>query len=74
MDGSPSTQVPLARPIPVILFYLTAAVTPGDGALHFAVDIYGKGIRPQDAQAAAAEAGKYKQNRELLRARAARRG
>jgi dienelactone hydrolase len=39
------------------------------GYVAFAVDIYGKGIRPQDAQAAAAEAGKYKQNRALLRQR-----
>jgi dienelactone hydrolase len=35
----------------------------------FAVDIYGKGIRPQSPQAAAAEAGKYKSDRSLLRAR-----
>jgi dienelactone hydrolase len=34
-----------------------------------AVDIYGKGIRPQTAQAAGAEAGKYKGDRALLRAR-----
>jgi hypothetical protein len=33
----------------------------------FAADIYGKGVRPQTMQAAAAEAGKYKQDRELLR-------
>ena len=39
------------------------------GYVAFAVDIYGKGIRPKDAQAAGAEAGKYKQNRQLLRAR-----
>jgi len=39
------------------------------GYVAFAVDIYGKGIRPQDPQAAAAEAGKYKQNRALLRQR-----
>ena len=36
----------------------------------FAADIYGKGIRPQTAQAAGAEAGKYKNDRALLRARA----
>ena len=36
----------------------------------FAVDIYGKGIRPKDSSAAGAEAGKYKRDRELLRARA----
>ena len=41
------------------------------GYIAFAVDIYGKGIRPKDNQEAAAEAGKYKQNRELLRSRAA---
>jgi dienelactone hydrolase len=35
----------------------------------FAVDIYGKGIRPANPQDAAAEAGKYKENRSLLRAR-----
>lgn len=34
-----------------------------------ALDIYGKGIRPSSAPAAAAEAGKYKQNRALLRSR-----
>src|SRR2546429_156983 len=40
------------------------------GYVAFAVDIYGKGIRPADNQAAAAEAGKYKSDRALLRARA----
>ena len=35
----------------------------------FAADIYGKGIRPQTLQAAAAEAGKYKSDRSLLRER-----
>jgi len=35
----------------------------------FAVDVYGKGIRPANPQDAAAEAGKYKENRSLLRAR-----
>ena len=35
----------------------------------FAADIYGKGIRPQTPQAAGAEAGKYKNDRTLLRAR-----
>src|SRR5882724_1166602 len=35
----------------------------------FAVDIYGKGVRPQTPQEAAAEAGKYKNDRALLRAR-----
>jgi dienelactone hydrolase len=40
------------------------------GYTAFAVDIYGKGIRPKDNQQAGAEAGKYKKNRQLLRARA----
>ncbi len=35
----------------------------------FAADIYGKGIRPEAAEAAAAEAAKYRNNRALLRAR-----
>lgn len=35
----------------------------------FAVDIYGKGVRPQTPQEAAKEAGKYKNDRALLRAR-----
>src|SRR5882724_9359124 len=35
----------------------------------FAVDIYGKGIRPDNPKDASAEAGKYKSNRSLLRAR-----
>lgn len=35
----------------------------------FAVDIYGKGVRPTNPQDAAAEAGKYKNDRALLRAR-----
>ena len=40
------------------------------GYIVFALDIYGKGIRPQSSQEAGAEAGKYKSNRDLLRARA----
>ena len=35
----------------------------------FAVDIYGKGIRPNNPKDAAAEAAKYKEDRALLRAR-----
>jgi dienelactone hydrolase len=35
----------------------------------FAVDIYGKGIRPTTPQTASAEAAKYKENRALLRDR-----
>ena len=40
------------------------------GYTAFALDIYGKGIRPQSSQEAGAQAGKYKSNRDLLRARA----
>jgi dienelactone hydrolase len=40
------------------------------GYVAFALDIYGKGIRPKENQEAAAEAGKYKKDRQLLRARA----
>jgi len=39
------------------------------GYVVFAVDIYGKGIRPKDAATASAEAGKYKGDRALLRER-----
>jgi len=39
------------------------------GYAAFAVDIYGKGIRPANAQEAGAQAGKYKRDRALLRAR-----
>ena len=35
----------------------------------FCVDIYGKGIRPDNPKDASAEAGKYKSNRPLLRSR-----
>ena len=36
----------------------------------FAADIYGKGVRPKNPQEAGAQAGKYKGDRALLRARA----
>lgn len=39
------------------------------GYLAFAVDIYGKGVRPQTAEAAGAQAGTYKQDRALFRSR-----
>lgn len=41
------------------------------GYVAFAADIYGKGVHPADRAAAAAEAGKYKADRALLRQRAA---
>jgi dienelactone hydrolase len=39
------------------------------GYIAFACDIYGKGIRPTAMQDAAAQAGKYKNDRQLLRER-----
>lgn len=39
------------------------------GYVAFAADIYGKGIRPKDNEEAAVQAGKYKRDRQLLRAR-----
>ncbi len=40
------------------------------GYIVFAPDIYGKGIRPTTPQAAAEQAGKYRKDRALMRARA----
>jgi dienelactone hydrolase len=40
------------------------------GYTAFAADIYGKGVRPQNPKEAATQAGNYKANRKLLRARA----
>jgi L,D-transpeptidase YcbB len=40
MSGSTSRRVNLTRPVRVILYYVTAIVTPADGAVHFAEDIY----------------------------------
>src|SRR5208337_2988303 len=39
------------------------------GYVAFCADIYGKGVRPQNTQEAGAQAGKYKSDRQLLRAR-----
>lgn len=46
-----------------------AAMLAQLGYVAFCADIYGKGIRPPTPAAAGAEAGKYKSNRALLRAR-----
>jgi murein L,D-transpeptidase YcbB/YkuD len=45
MNGDHSARAPLTKPIRVVLFYLTAVVTPEDGAVHFALDIYGHDAR-----------------------------
>lgn len=43
----------------------------GIGYVAFAADVYGKGVRPDSRQAAAAEAGKYYADRAMLRERLA---
>ncbi len=43
----------------------------GLGCVALAIDMYGKGVRAKDAKEAAALAGKYRGDRELMRARAA---
>lgn len=42
----------------------------GKGYVAFAMDIYGKGVRPAQGPDAAKEAGKYKSDRKLMRERA----
>src|ERR1035441_9091907 len=39
------------------------------GYVAFCADLYGKGVRPQTTAEAGAQAGKYKNDRQLLRAR-----
>lgn len=48
-----------------------ARMLAGMGYVAFAVDIYGKGIRPSTPQEAGQQAGKYKSDRALYRARLA---
>jgi len=45
MKGAPSQRVNLTRPIRVVLYYVTAAVIPKEGAIHFAEDIYDQDAR-----------------------------
>lgn len=49
MEGRPSFRVPLSQPIRVIMYYVTAAVMPEDGSIHFAEDIYGHDLRLERA-------------------------
>lgn len=42
----------------------------GLGYVGFAIDIYGKGVRPKDAKEAAVQAGIYRADRQLMRRRA----
>ena len=51
MKGDATQQVNLREPLRVILFYITAVVTPQDGAVHFARDIYGHDGRLDQALA-----------------------
>lgn len=41
MQSESPERVPVAAPIDVVLFYMTASVGPADDTLHFADDIYG---------------------------------
>jgi len=52
MQGDDNTAVALDAPIDVAIFYLTAAVLPEDGAIHFAEDVYGHDARLSRALAA----------------------
>ena len=45
--------VRLERPVRVLMFYVTAAVTPDDGLVHFAEDVYGHDARLERALKAA---------------------
>lgn len=45
MAGSAPMRVELTRPIPVVLFYMTAMSMPEDHAMHFADDLYGHDAR-----------------------------
>ncbi len=40
MHGADSQRVQISTPIQMVLFYVTAAVTPGDATVRFAEDIY----------------------------------
>lgn len=41
MSAGQQARVELKQPIQVLLFYVTAMVSPRDGSIHFATDIYG---------------------------------
>lgn len=45
MAGAAPLRVELTRPVPVVLFYMTAMSMPEDHALHFADDLYGHDAR-----------------------------
>lgn len=45
MAGPEPRRVDLTRPITVVFFYSTAVVTPDDGLIRFADDIYGQDVK-----------------------------
>lgn len=45
MAGAGPLRVELTRPVPVVLFYMTAMSMPEDHSLHFADDLYGHDAR-----------------------------
>jgi murein L,D-transpeptidase YcbB/YkuD len=51
LQGEHNRKVTLARPLPVLLYYVTALVL-ADGALHFADDLYGHDAQLERALAA----------------------
>ena len=51
MNGAPSRRVNLARRIPVVIYYTTAAVRPATGAVEFYDDVYGHDARLERALA-----------------------
>jgi murein L,D-transpeptidase YcbB/YkuD len=52
MHGSRTVEVRVPRPVQVLIFYLTAIVTPQDGSIRFADDIYRHDARLDRALAA----------------------
>ncbi len=52
MEDQPSLRVNLTQPVPVLLYYVTAMVSPEDDSLHFAADIYGHDVKLARALAA----------------------
>jgi murein L,D-transpeptidase YcbB/YkuD len=53
MQGSKTLRVNLTRPVKVVLFYVTATVSPRDGSVRFTDDIYGHDAALDRALAAA---------------------
>ena len=51
MNGTRPQTIRLAKPIQVILFYITAVVMPDDGTIRFSDDIYGHDGRLDQALA-----------------------